>query len=102
MNFSQIPGKKEIIAKLQNKVGKFGLIRDDKIKESSGKAGDIAQDVTFTFTGTAKKQFRPDANGVIEIDFVGLVTAEVTGGPAQPPTTTTKHLVTLDCIVGRP
>jgi Holliday junction DNA helicase RuvA len=32
---------KEIIAKLQNKVGKFGLIQDDKIKEQKAKISDI-------------------------------------------------------------
>jgi Holliday junction DNA helicase RuvA len=32
---------KEIIAKLQNKVGKFGLIQDDKIKEQKAKTSDI-------------------------------------------------------------
>jgi Holliday junction DNA helicase RuvA len=36
---------KEIVAKLQNKVGKFGLIRDDKIKEKTDQASDIAQEV---------------------------------------------------------
>jgi Holliday junction DNA helicase RuvA len=37
---------KEIIAKLQNKVGKFGLIQDDKIKEQKAKISDI-QDETL-------------------------------------------------------
>jgi Holliday junction DNA helicase RuvA len=32
---------KEIIAKLQNKVGKFGLIKDDKVKEGQVKTNDI-------------------------------------------------------------
>ena len=36
---------KEIVAKLQNKVGKFGLILDDKIKEKTDQASDIAQEV---------------------------------------------------------
>jgi len=36
---------KEIIAKLQNKVGKFGLIQDDKIKEQKAKISDIQDEV---------------------------------------------------------
>ena len=46
-NFLQsLPGigqqrAKEIIAKLQNKVGKFGLIRDDKVKEQKTRIKDI-------------------------------------------------------------
>ncbi len=35
---------KEIVAKLQNKVGKFGLIQDDRIKEQAAKTKDIAQE----------------------------------------------------------
>jgi Holliday junction DNA helicase RuvA len=35
---------REIIAKLQNKVGKFGLIQDDKIKKREGKARDIEEE----------------------------------------------------------
>lgn len=35
---------REIVAKLQNKVGKFGLIQDTKIKEREIKTGDIAEE----------------------------------------------------------
>ena len=35
---------REIVAKLQNKVGKFGLIRDAKIKEEAVKAQDIEEE----------------------------------------------------------
>ena len=35
---------REIIAKLQHKVGKFGLVRDDKIKGSRVKSGDIMEE----------------------------------------------------------
>lgn len=35
---------KEIIAKLQNKVGKFGLIKDDRVKEQERKINDIEQE----------------------------------------------------------
>ncbi len=35
---------KEIVAKLQNKLGKFGLIQDDKIKELKVKAIDIEEE----------------------------------------------------------
>lgn len=36
---------KEIVAKLQNKVGKFGLIQDDKIKEQKITTKDIEEEV---------------------------------------------------------
>jgi len=55
---------KEIIAKLQNKVGKFGLIRDDKIKERSGKTGDIAQEVLAVLMQLGYK--KPEASGMIK------------------------------------
>ena len=35
---------REIIAKLQNKVGKFGLIQDDKIKEQKAQISDIQEE----------------------------------------------------------
>jgi Holliday junction DNA helicase RuvA len=35
---------REIIAKLQNKVGKFGLIQDDKIKQEEAKTKDIEEE----------------------------------------------------------
>jgi Holliday junction DNA helicase RuvA len=35
---------REIIAKLQNKIGKFGLIQDDKIKEKKVKTSDIEEE----------------------------------------------------------
>jgi Holliday junction DNA helicase RuvA len=35
---------KEIIAKLQNKVGKFGLVRDDRMGQREEKAGDIMEE----------------------------------------------------------
>jgi len=35
---------KEIIAKLQNKVGKFGLLQDDLAKATENKAGDIIEE----------------------------------------------------------
>jgi Holliday junction DNA helicase RuvA len=50
INFLQsLPGigqqrAKEIVAKLQNKVGKFGLIQDDKIKEQKTKTKDIEEE----------------------------------------------------------
>jgi Holliday junction DNA helicase RuvA len=36
---------KEIVAKLQNKVGKFGLIKNDRVKEVTAKTEDIAEEV---------------------------------------------------------
>ncbi|OGX15899.1 MAG: hypothetical protein A2166_02030 [Omnitrophica WOR_2 bacterium RBG_13_41_10] len=41
---------KEIIAKLQNKVGKFGLIQDHKIKEAKEKIKDIEEEVLEVLT----------------------------------------------------
>lgn len=35
---------REIVAKLQNKVGRFGLIQDDKMKKVQAKTSDIAQE----------------------------------------------------------
>ncbi|PIP20674.1 MAG: hypothetical protein COX40_03475 [Candidatus Omnitrophica bacterium CG23_combo_of_CG06-09_8_20_14_all_40_11] len=49
-NFLQsLPGigqqrAKEIVAKLQNKLGKFGLIQDDKLKEQKAKTIDIEEE----------------------------------------------------------
>ena len=41
---------KEIVAKLQNKVGKFGLIQDDKIKAEGAKTKDITEEVLAVLT----------------------------------------------------
>lgn len=56
---------KEIIAKLQNKVGKFGLIRDDKIKEKSKETPDIAQEVLAVLMQLGYK--KPEASGMIKL-----------------------------------
>ncbi|MFH0912894.1 MAG: Holliday junction branch migration protein RuvA [Candidatus Omnitrophota bacterium] len=41
---------KEIVAKLQNKVGKFGLIQDDRIKEEKIKTRDIQEETLAVLT----------------------------------------------------
>ena len=41
---------REIVAKLQNKVGKFGLIQDSKIKEQETKTKDIAEETLSVLT----------------------------------------------------
>jgi Holliday junction DNA helicase RuvA len=41
---------REIVAKLQNKVGKFGLIQDSKIKEQETKTKDIAEEALSVLT----------------------------------------------------
>ncbi|MBC8436553.1 MAG: hypothetical protein ISS32_00485 [Candidatus Omnitrophica bacterium] len=41
---------REIIAKLQNKVGRFGLIQDDRFKEESAKSKDIAEEALAVLT----------------------------------------------------
>ncbi len=55
---------KEIVAKLQNKVGKFGLIRDDKIKENTARTGDIAQEALAVLMQLGYK--KPEASGMIK------------------------------------
>jgi Holliday junction DNA helicase RuvA len=55
---------KEIVAKLQNKVAKFGLIRDDKIKEKAGETGDIVQEVMAVLMQLGYK--KPEAGGMIK------------------------------------
>lgn len=55
---------KEIIAKLQNKVGKFGLIRDDKMKEKTEKTGDIMQEVLAVLLQLGYK--KPEAAEMIK------------------------------------
>ncbi len=41
---------REIVAKLQNKVGKFGLIQDSKIKERQIRAKDVAEEALSVLT----------------------------------------------------
>jgi len=55
---------REIVAKLQNKVGKFGLIQDDKIKESQGKSYDIAEEVLAVLMQLEYK--KSEAQGMIK------------------------------------
>ncbi|MFA5145086.1 MAG: Holliday junction branch migration protein RuvA [Candidatus Omnitrophota bacterium] len=55
---------KEIIAKLQNKVAKFGLIKNDKIKEKAGESGDTAQEVLAVLMQLGYK--KPEAAGMIK------------------------------------
>ncbi|MCX5707342.1 MAG: helix-hairpin-helix domain-containing protein [Candidatus Omnitrophica bacterium] len=55
---------REIIAKLQNKVGRFGLIRDQKTKEVLGKAQDISQDALAVLMQLEYK--KAEAQGMIK------------------------------------
>jgi holliday junction DNA helicase RuvA len=55
---------KEIIAKLQNKVGRFGLIQDGPAKEVSGKAKDIAEDALAVLMQLQYK--KPEAEAMIK------------------------------------
>jgi Holliday junction DNA helicase RuvA len=41
---------REIVAKLQNKIGKFGLIQDDKVKEGKIKISDIEEEALAVLT----------------------------------------------------
>ncbi len=50
---------REIIAKLQNKVGKFGLIRDDKVREQGLKSKDMEEEVLAVLMQLEYK--RPEA-----------------------------------------
>ncbi|MDD2688541.1 MAG: OB-fold domain-containing protein [Candidatus Omnitrophica bacterium] len=70
MNFlKSLPGigeqrAREIIAKLQNKVGKFGLIQDGKVKEEQTRASDITQEALAVLTQLEYK--RPEALSMIK------------------------------------
>ncbi len=55
---------REIIAKLQNKVGKFGLIQDDSMEQGTGRAKDITDEVLAVLTQLGYK--RPEANAMIK------------------------------------
>jgi len=55
---------KEIVAKLQNKVARFGLIRDDKIKEEAGKTSDSVQEVLAVLMQLGYK--KPEATNMIK------------------------------------
>jgi Holliday junction DNA helicase RuvA len=55
---------REIIAKLQNKVGKFGLIQDDKTKERKGKISDIEDEVLTVLVQLEYK--RAEASSMIK------------------------------------
>jgi holliday junction DNA helicase RuvA len=52
---------KEIIAKLQNKVGKFGLIRDSARKQESGKTRDIEEETLAVLTQLEYKKSEAQA-----------------------------------------
>jgi Holliday junction DNA helicase RuvA len=54
---------KEIVAKLQNKVGKFGLIQDDKIKELKAKMRDIEEEALAVLMQLEYK--KSEAQGMI-------------------------------------
>jgi len=52
------------VAKLQNKVGKFGLIRDDKIRLSSQETNDFQDEVLAVLTQLGYK--KPEAVNMIK------------------------------------
>ena len=55
---------KEIIAKLQNKVGRFGLIQDGKAKETTTKTKDIAEEALAVLMQLEYK--KPEASAMIK------------------------------------
>jgi len=55
---------KEIVAKLSNKVGKFGLIQDDKIKQVGQKVRDIEEEVLAVLMQLGYK--KPEASNMIK------------------------------------
>lgn len=55
---------KEIVAKLQNKVGRFGLIQDSKIKEQDTKTKDIVEEALAVLMQLEYK--KPEAIGMIK------------------------------------
>lgn len=58
---------KEIIAKLQNKVGRFGLIQDSKVKELESKAKDISEEALAVLLQLEYK--KPEAATMIRKAF---------------------------------
>ncbi len=55
---------REIVAKLQNKVGRFGLIQDSEIKENDSKTKDIAEEAMAVLMQLEYK--KPEAMGMIK------------------------------------
>jgi len=55
---------KEIVAKLSNKVGKFGLIQDDKIKQVGQEVRDIEEEVLAVLMQLGYK--KPEASNMIK------------------------------------
>jgi len=55
---------REVIAKLQNKVGKFGLIKDDKIQHQAEKTSDIAEEAMAVLMQLGYK--KPEASSMIK------------------------------------
>ena len=55
---------REIVAKLQNKVGKFGLIQDDHVRTAGGRSKDTVDEVLAVLTQLGYK--RPEANAMIQ------------------------------------
>ena len=55
---------REIVAKLQNKVGKFGLIQDGKLKEEEAKTKDIAEEALAVLMQLEYK--KPEATSMIK------------------------------------
>jgi Holliday junction DNA helicase RuvA len=58
---------KEIVAKLQNKVGRFGLIQDSKISKSDVKSKDIAEEAVAVLMQLEYK--KPEAAAMIKRAF---------------------------------
>lgn len=55
---------KEIVAKLQNKVGKFGLIRDDKVRTQARETKDFQDEVLAVLTQLGYK--KPEAANMLK------------------------------------
>jgi len=58
---------REIVAKLQNKVGKFGLIQDSKVREQEAKTKDIAEEALCVLMQLEYK--KPEAQVMIKKAF---------------------------------
>lgn len=68
---------KEIVAKLQNKVGKFGLIKDGKLKEEARKTRDIEEEALAVLMQLEYK--KPEAQAMIKKALersIGIQTTE--------------------------
>lgn len=67
---------REIVAKLQNKVGKFGLIQDENIRQMDAKAKDVSEEALAVLMQLEYK--KPEAAAMIKMAFESSQEIETT------------------------